>query len=46
MGHASLKHGHDAGFGRTLTATHDNEFSVMTYASYQGPDTDTGASEA
>jgi serralysin len=48
MGHAlGLKHGHDAGFGRTLTADrNDNEFSVMTYASYMGADADSGASEA
>lgn len=48
MGHAlGLKHGHDAGFGRTLTADrNDNEFSVMTYASYLGADADDGASEA
>jgi serralysin len=48
MGHAfGLKHGHDSGFGRTLTAErNDNEFSVMTYASYLGADADSGASEA
>ncbi len=48
MGHAfGLKHGHDAGFERTLTADrNDNEFSVMTYASYLGADAANGASEA
>jgi hypothetical protein len=48
MGHAfGLKHGHDIGFARTLTADrNDNEFSVMTYASYLGADADSGASEA
>lgn len=48
MGHAlGLKHGHDSGFGRTLAAErNDNEFSVMTYASYLGADAENGASEA
>lgn len=48
MGHAfGLKHGHDDGFGRTLSADrNDNEFSVMTYASYLGADAAGGASEA
>lgn len=48
MGHAlGLKHGHDDGFERTLTADrNDNEFSVMTYASYLGADAANGASEA
>ena len=47
MGHAfGLKHGHDDGFERTLTADrNDNEFSVMTYASYIGADSE-GATEA
>ncbi|MBR0670106.1 M10 family metallopeptidase [Neoroseomonas soli] len=48
MGHAfGLKHGHDDEFGGKLTDDrNDNEFSVMTYASYLGADADSGASEA
>ena len=41
MGHAlGLKHGHDPNYNGTLSADrNDNEFSVMTYASYLGSDT-------
>lgn len=41
MGHAlGLKHGHDASYNGALSAdTNDNEFSVMTYASYLGSNT-------
>lgn len=48
MGHAfGLKHGHDGSFHGTLAPqVNDNEFSVMTYASYLGANTVTGASEA
>lgn len=47
MGHAfGLKHGHDATYNGALAAqVNDNEFSVMTYASYFGADTN-GATEA
>ncbi|WP_127090664.1 M10 family metallopeptidase [Aquabacter cavernae] len=47
MGHAfGLKHGHDASFNGALAPDkNDNEFSVMTYASYFGADTN-GATEA
>lgn len=47
MGHAfGLKHGHDPDYNRALSADrNDNEFSLMTYASYLGSST-TGASEA
>ncbi|MEP9376244.1 DUF4114 domain-containing protein [Aquabacter sp. CN5-332] len=47
MGHAfGLKHGHDTTYNGALAATvNDNEFSVMTYASYFGADTN-GATEA
>lgn len=47
MGHAfGLKHGHDGEYNGTLSADrNDNEFSVMTYASYFGADTE-GATEA
>ena len=47
MGHAlGLKHGHDTSYNGGLSAdTNDNEFSVMTYASYFGADTE-GATEA
>ena len=48
MGHSfGLKHGHDGSFHGTLAPqVNDNEFSVMTYASYLGANTATGASEA
>jgi serralysin len=48
MGHSfGLKHGHDGTFHGTLAPqVNDNEFSVMTYASYFGANTATGASEA
>lgn len=41
MGHAlGLKHGHDDSFNGALAANvNDNEFSVMTYASYLGSNT-------
>lgn len=41
MGHAlGLKHGHDASFNGALAENvNDNEFSVMTYASYLGSNT-------
>lgn len=41
MGHAlGLKHGHDPNYNGALSADrNDNEFSVMTYASYLGSDT-------
>jgi serralysin len=41
MGHAfGLKHGHDDSFNGALASfVNDNEFSVMTYASYFGADT-------
>ncbi|TCT03242.1 DUF4114 domain-containing protein [Aquabacter spiritensis] len=47
MGHAfGLKHGHDPDYNGTLAPEfNDNEFSVMTYASYFGADTG-GATEA
>lgn len=47
MGHAfGLKHGHDASYNGALAENkNDNEFSVMTYASYFGADTN-GATEA
>jgi serralysin len=47
MGHSlGLKHGHDDSFNGALDPSrNDNEFSVMTYASYFGADTD-GATEA
>jgi Ca2+-binding RTX toxin-like protein len=47
MGHAfGLKHGHDGGYNGALAArVNDNEFSVMTYASYFGSPTGT-ATEA
>lgn len=47
MGHAfGLKHGHDGSLHGTLAPNvNDNEFSVMTYASYLGSPT-TSASEA
>jgi Domain of unknown function (DUF4114)/RTX calcium-binding nonapeptide repeat (4 copies)/Metallo-peptidase family M12B Reprolysin-like len=47
MGHAfGLKHGHDPSFNGALAPQYnDNEFSVMTYASYFGADTD-GATKA
>lgn len=47
MGHAlGLKHGHDPSYnGALATDRNDNEFSIMTYASYFGADTD-GATEA
>ena len=47
MGHAlGLKHGHDPSYNGALSAdTNDNEFSVMTYASYFGANTST-ATEA
>jgi Metallo-peptidase family M12B Reprolysin-like len=48
MGHAfGLKHGHNGSLHGTLAPqVNDNEFSVMTYASYFGTNTSTGASEA
>jgi Ca2+-binding RTX toxin-like protein len=47
MGHAfGLKHGHDPDYNGALAPqVNDNEFSVMTYASYFGADT-AGATEA
>lgn len=47
MGHAlGLKHGHDPNYNGALAADkNDNEFSVMTYASYFGANTST-ATEA
>ncbi len=47
MGHAfGLKHGHEPSLNGTLAPQfNDNEFSVMTYASYFGADTE-GATEA
>jgi serralysin len=47
MGHAfGLKHGHDSSFNGALAPQfNNNEFSVMTYASYFGADT-SGATEA
>jgi len=47
MGHAlGLKHGHDSTYNGALAADkNDNEFSVMTYASYFGANTST-ATEA
>ncbi|MBA4791444.1 MAG: DUF4114 domain-containing protein [Rhizobiales bacterium] len=47
MGHAfGLKHGHDDSYNGALAPDkNDNEFSVMTYASYFGADTN-GATEA
>jgi Ca2+-binding RTX toxin-like protein len=47
MGHAfGLKHGHDTTYNGGLASdVNDNEFSVMTYASYFGADTE-GATEA
>ena len=47
MGHAfGLKHGHDPDYNGALDPSrNDNEFSVMTYASYFGADTE-GATEA
>jgi hypothetical protein len=47
MGHAlGLKHGHDSTYNGALSADqNDNEFSVMTYASYLGANTST-ATEA
>lgn len=41
MGHAlGLKHGHDSSFNGALSpSVNDNEFSVMTYASYLGANT-------
>ncbi len=47
MGHAlGLKHGHDPSYNGALAADrNDNEFSIMTYASYFGADTE-GATEA
>jgi serralysin len=47
MGHAfGLKHGHDGSYNGMLAPdVNDNEFSVMTYASYFGADTG-GATEA
>jgi len=47
MGHAlGLKHGHDPDYNGALSVeTNDNEFSVMTYASYIGANTST-ATEA
>ncbi len=43
MGHAfGLKHGHDPDYsGKLADDVNDNEFSVMTYASYLGADTST-----
>ena len=47
MGHAfGLKHGHDSSFNGALAPQYDdNEFSVMTYASYFGANTE-GATAA
>ena len=47
MGHAfGLKHGHDDSYNGALAPdVNDNEFSVMTYASYMGADV-SGATEA
>lgn len=47
MGHAfGLKHGHDPSLSGALSDNrNDNEFAVMTYASYFGADTE-GATEA
>ena len=47
MGHSfGLKHGHDPDYNGALDPSrNDNEFSVMTYASYLGADTE-GATEA
>lgn len=47
MGHSfGLKHGHDKDYSGALAPdVNDNEFSIMTYASYFGADTD-GATEA
>ena len=48
MGHAfGLKHGHDGSLHGTLAPqVNDNEFSVMTYASYLGANTTGDAGEA
>ncbi len=47
MGHSlGLKHGHDPSYNGALSPDrNDNEFSIMTYASYLGADTN-GATEA
>jgi hypothetical protein len=48
MGHAfGLKHGHDGSLHGTLAPNlNDNEFSIMTYASYLGANTSGDATEA
>lgn len=48
LGHAfGLKHGHDGSYnGMLASIVNDNEFSVMTYASYLGSNTSSGATAA
>jgi len=48
MGHSfGLKHGHDSSLhGKLAAQFDDNEFSVMTYASYFGSNLDNGPTEA